>query len=87
MATVDAGGEPLEEITQEDVIADMLRQLKKAVGALRPVADMMRGEAMMNAAKHLADELLPNPLAAKVSTTLQDLERSIQRYEGAGTDG
>ncbi len=66
----------------DDVAADMLRQLKKAADVLHPVATMMRGEAVMNAAKHLSGELLPNPLSAKVTTTLADIERSITRYEG-----
>ena len=70
-----------------EVNVDMLRQLKKAVIALEAVDRMMEGESEMNAAKHLSEELLPNPLATKVATTLADIERSIQRYEGAGTDG
>ena len=84
MAAVDASGQPLEEITQEDVIVDMLRQLKKAAETLVHVDNMMGHEAQMNSAKHLSGELLPNPLAAKVRTTLSDIERSVDRYEGAG---
>ncbi len=70
-----------------DATLDMIRQLKKAVICLSAVDRMLEGEAEMNAAKHLSEELLPNPLATKVSSTLADIERSIERYEGVATDG
>lgn len=82
--STDAGGVPLEEPpTMDAAIMDLVRQLKKAVDILDVVAIMMRAEAEMNAAKHLAGEVLPSPLCVRVQATRNDLAQSVRRYEGA----
>lgn len=81
---VDHGDEVFGENEDGAVaVVDLVRQLKKAVDILDVVAIMMRAEAEMNAAKHLAGEVLPSPLCVRVQATRNDLAQSVRRYEGA----
>ena len=65
----------------EQFVRDVIRTVDKALDVLRKVDEMMEAEARMNAAKHMADVVRPNPLAAAVSTAIADLEMSKRRYE------
>ncbi len=65
-----------------DQLADAVRELLKARAVLQKVNRAMRAEAEMNAAKHLTEEVLANPLASAVTAGLMDLEKAINRlYE------
>ncbi len=65
-----------------DQLADAVRELLKARAVLQKVNRSMRAEAEMNAAKHLTEEVLANPLASAVTAGLMDLEKAINRlYE------
>lgn len=65
-----------------DRLDDAVRELMKARSVLQKVNRAMRAEAEMNAAKHLTDEVLANPLASAVTAGLMDLEKAIGRlYE------
>lgn len=65
-----------------DRLDDAVRELMKARSVLQKVNRAMRAEAEMNAAKHLTEEVLANPLASAVTTGLMDLDKAIGRlYE------
>ena len=55
-------------------VDDTIRQIDKGLDVLRKVDEMMEAEARMNAAKHLAETVRPNPLASAVSTLIGDYE-------------
>lgn len=52
---------------------DAAREIDKAVSVLDAADRMMTAEAEMNAAKHMSERVIPNPLAAAIATALADL--------------
>lgn len=50
------------------IAEDALREIEKLLEALMAADKHFMAEAEMNAALHLTDKIMPNPLAAKVST-------------------
>jgi hypothetical protein len=70
----------------KDIAADALRELTKLIEALQAAERHFNAEAEMNAALHLSEKVLPNPLAAKVSSAVRDgyvaWDRLVARMNG-----
>lgn len=47
---------------------------------LKACARHFNAEAEMNAALHMSDTVMPNPLAAAVNTAVAGGERALERY-------
>lgn len=56
----------------EGIATDALREIGKLMEALTAAERHFNAEAEMNAALHLSEKVMPNPLAAKVSGTVRD---------------
>lgn len=54
------------------IAEDALREIDKLLEALVAADRHFMAEAEMNAALHLTDKVMPNPLAAKVSGVVRD---------------
>jgi hypothetical protein len=63
---------------------DAIRELEKALDVLRACARHFNAEAEMNAALHLSDNVLPNPLAAAVNTAVAGGLVAIERWRDGG---
>jgi hypothetical protein len=59
---------------------DAARELDKAADALEAASDYLAKMNAMNAALHLAKEVRPSPLAARISTALDEARRSAERF-------
>jgi hypothetical protein len=59
---------------------DAARELDKAADALGDAHDYLLKMSYMNAALHLAKEVRPTPLAARVATALDEARRSAERF-------
>jgi hypothetical protein len=57
-----------------------LRQLEKDANALELVERHLKAHAVMNAALHCSEEVLPSPLYTQVVKTLEDIKKVIQTY-------
>lgn len=56
----------------KDIAADALREIEKLIEALTAAERHFDAEAEMNAALHLSEKVMPNPLASKVSVGVRD---------------
>lgn len=56
----------------EAIAKDALREIEKLMDALMAADRHFMAEAEANAALHLSEKVLPNPLAAKVSGAVRD---------------
>lgn len=56
---------------------DLRRELEKAVETLAACNRHFTAAAEANAALHLSDRVLPNPLAARVALTLENAQRAL----------
>lgn len=56
----------------EAIAVDALREIEKLLEALTAAERHFNAEAEMNAALHLSEKVLPNPLATKVSGAVRD---------------
>lgn len=63
--------------------ADLYRELEKARDVLEVVDRYLSHQAAMNAALHLAEQVRPNPLAARVATALAELDQAVARLTAA----
>jgi hypothetical protein len=59
---------------------DATRELEKVLDVLRACARHFNAEAEMNAALHLSDKVLPNPLASKVNSAVMAAELALERW-------
>lgn len=73
--------ESMKEETVEDraIAEDALREIDKLLEALAAANRHFAAEAEMNAALHLTDKVMPNPLAAKVGGAVRDGEIARNR--------
>ncbi len=62
-------------------LADAVRELEKAHDVLQACNDYFQSQAMMNAALHMSDRVIPNPLASAVETEMRGLEVSIDGFQ------
>lgn len=65
----------------EELLNDAIRELEKDELLLEKVSEMLEAEAQMNAAKHMAERVLPNPLAVAVSNRLGNLNTAINHLK------
>lgn len=56
----------------EGIATDALREITKLLDTLTAAERHFNAEAEMNAALHLSEKVMPNPLAAKVSGAVRD---------------
>lgn len=56
----------------EGIATDALREIEKLLDALTAAGRHFNAEAEMNAALHLTENVMPNPLAAKVNGAVRD---------------
>lgn len=62
-------------------LTDAVRELEKALDVMAQVDEYFHHQANMNAALHMSDRVIPNPLASAVATSLQSLDRSIKGFQ------
>jgi len=65
---------------------DEVRELRKVRATLEWVDRHFDAEAQMNAAKHMNDRVIPNPLAAAAATAFNTIHQLIERYD-RGAEG
>lgn len=70
-----------EEIEVRDIAADALREIDKLLEVVYAANRHFVAEGEMNAALHLSENVLPNPLAAKVALSLREGIGARQRLE------
>ena len=65
----------------EQIALDALREIDKLLLTLGDANRHFVAEGEMNAALHLSETVLPNPLAAKVGGTLRDGQIAAERLQ------
>jgi hypothetical protein len=65
----------------ENIAKDALREIEKLLEAIAAADRHFVAEGAMNAALHLSEKVLPNPLAAKVGGALSDGAIALQRLQ------
>ena len=70
----------MNEAISVAVVADLYRELEKARDALRAARRHFDSQADADAALHLAEQVRPNPLAARVALAVEQAESALGRY-------
>ncbi len=62
-------------------LENYVRQLEKDANTLELMERHLKAHAVMNAALHCAEEVLPSPLYIQVVSTLGDIKKLLRTYK------